>query len=193
MLIFIKKKVKKIKTKFTNYIDVSNLKLRHKEDFIKLRQANKEEKETVDKFIEKELAKTQTLSLMLLIIFGIFTVCMLLPLIKFIISGFPIKNLGLYILVILLFILFDLKMFKIYKNSKSNPEISYMVMPCKVSSSIIIPQDEGVDIVYVKLCDDNYYCMEDFMIDNFQLKAINKKHTQVLLAEIEDKYYVISY
>ena len=68
-----------------------------------------------------------------------------------------------------------------------------MVMPCKVSSSIIIPQDEGVDIVYVKLCDDNYYCMEDFMIDNFQLKAINKKHTQVLLTEIEDKYYVISY
>lgn len=185
--------MKKIKTKFTNYIDVSNLKLRHKEDFIKLRQANKEEKETVDKFIEKELAKTQTLSLMLLIIFGIFTLCMLLPLIKFIISGFTIKNLGLYILVILLFILFDLKMFKIYKNSKSNPEISYKLMPCKVSSSIIIPQDEGVDIVYVKLCDDNYYCMEDFMIDNFQLKAINKKHTQVLLAEIEDKYYVISY
>lgn len=181
-----------MKPKWINYIDVSNLILKHKEDFIKLREANEKEKYVVDTFINKELEKTQILSAILLGLLGICTLFMTFPLVKFIVTDGGFKNIGIYIIFIALFIFGDIKMFRIYKNSSSNPEISYSVMSCNVSSSITIPQEDSVDVVYVKLCDDKYYCTDIFSMDIMQIKKI-KKNTKVLLAEIEDKYYIIPY
>lgn len=182
-----------MRKQWINYMDVSDLTIKHKEDFLKLREANEEEKHIVDAFIVKELEKTQVLSVILLGLLGICTLFMMFPLIKFITTGGGFKNIGIYLVFIALFIFGDIKMFKIYKNSSSNPEINYKVMPCNVSSSITIPQEDSIDMAYVKLCDDKHYCIEIFPIDVMQLRKIRKKHTNVLFTEIENKYYIIPY